>query len=1430
MLNGIRLNNFDNGLPQLNDLLGSTFIQRYEEYITMQLELIFGNDITINNTPLTIKNIKYKNILEKINIILRRQDEITYSYLVYDLNNFQKIADANLSIEEKQSKLIDELSNQNKTTCNILSYYMTVLGELNSPKNEKINQTHYKRNFIGEFDVKILNTDNIGGNILVDFWEYIIKLRNKISNELDYESICNLYVAECIKGIKAALIRMRNSQIQQYWILFNNPDNKIDKENTYENITQKDFIINLYKTILHNISVYQLHFLKTSTGLIGPNTQSYSLEDNYFLLNIYDDIINNNVFDLLCFTNHNIDIKLVNVYYDGDIILTDMTVDKNNIYDFFNTTFNYYKQNIYCIQNKLFSFVGKNTNNNYIEDNDGVIVWLPGNEYVVNINPNSTDINAILLYETLSDIYNPLIKFNTVTNDNIVGEGAFNQLSLYDDDNTDLAYILYQENGHITIAPHYARHYYNNNTLVDILNPLDIDLGSTQGVAIVIEDNTLDKSNLTALYNKIKITLEYYQETIKHLIDVLPQSYNKEIDDTNFFKLLRSLASEMSEDKYNLEEVKNGLYLNDFDLYHNTYQEGQYLRQVNGDLIYNNFGSLIDLPQKSRWTTEKYREIVTAIINILLSGPTLKNMQDAILKFTGYKNDIFELYKERNNYLFADLQTWNLTFKFAIILTKDLNKYDDSQELYQDLLYVLHIIKPAQALFILYILFEDTELVDTLGTINDIWTGKSNHLDDIPEVLGQWNHRETTYGYKFNENIPVFNKEGFSLISEEHNIFIDKDFNAYYHSEDTYTQIKTFYDDNKDLYVKIPQLENGILKRDTYNNIMYTNETILIPDYINMSMNELKLDWRNTLKQDNNNNYIVDYPHQKRIYKAEYWLKDIIDCKAQFNFDDYYTTFKKVYFKTTGRINLALNRLDPDGYLEGRLQETNLVRYNRFNNQTINGLTLNNARDRYENIKGITLNGTTNNAQINIATVNLKANQQYKLISNNDKARMCITDNNNFITQPIYNSVDSRISNFTVQETGTYNVTICPVDVSFNNEEIMPKVVRNFKYINAKIQDSDNVFILYGNGLGEGERLESVIEIENKQYSNTPNDNEINKMSNLDKLLNTKKNYGNLKITDTINIDCDKTTISRGENAQFTSNFYHVKWVCNNGIIDDNGLYTAYGVGKDIIKCTSILDDQTITKEIIVTDNTPTTNWFHIENNTLMGLTAKVAGVNDSIDGTVDNVNLTFDNNYGFNQTDLIIPPNLRIIPGWFAYYYIDGESEPKFLADYANSVKIKTIYFSDGCTFDTQDSGIVSMLSSVTSVRLPNDFTGETNYPSNIKNAGAWFPVCTNIKEVTIPDSVTVIGYHAFLICDSLDTLKIIHTTPNRKIYVCDDAMWMRGAIDNHGLSGLSIYFSCSKEEADNLFEFQSEGRYSSVWYIITNAQKFYNCDINND
>jgi hypothetical protein len=54
----------------------------------------------------------------------------------------------------------------------------------------------------------------------------------------------------------------------------------------------------------------------------------------------------------------------------------------------------------------------------------------------------------------------------------------------------------------------------------------------------------------------------YMEDILYDLLNSLPSSYNKQLQDLNYFKLLRALAKELSDAQFNIDLVKDNISIN----------------------------------------------------------------------------------------------------------------------------------------------------------------------------------------------------------------------------------------------------------------------------------------------------------------------------------------------------------------------------------------------------------------------------------------------------------------------------------------------------------------------------------------------------------------------------------------------------------------------------------------------------------------------------------------------------------------------------------------------------------------------------------------------------------------------------------------------------------------------------------------------------
>lgn len=175
---------------------------------------------------------------------------------------------------------------------------------------------------------------------------------------------------------------------------------------------------------------------------------------------------------------------------------------------------------------------------------------------------------------------------------------------------------------------------------------------------------------------------EYVEKILRDLLNLLPSSYNKEVADTNYYKLFRALAQELADAKLAIKTVK----------------DNQYLETVHPDAIYNNFGVLVKLQKMPDWDDEKYRSLVSSVIQSLLTGPTRESIAKAFKMFTNFHVNIYELYKDADKIDPAIYQGYNPKFTFLLEIEKPVEVYADNTTLQRDANYIIGILKPAHTI------------------------------------------------------------------------------------------------------------------------------------------------------------------------------------------------------------------------------------------------------------------------------------------------------------------------------------------------------------------------------------------------------------------------------------------------------------------------------------------------------------------------------------------------------------------------------------------------------------------------------------------------------------------------------------------------------------------------------------------------------------
>lgn len=242
---------------------------------------------------------------------------------------------------------------------------------------------------------------------------------------------------------------------------------------------------------------------------------------------------------------------------------------------------------------------------------------------------------------------------------------------------------------------------------------------------------------------------QLFGETLRSLINLLPDQYNKEVSDTNYYKLLRSVALELANAKVEVLQLKDDMYLS----------------SVQPARIYENFGTLVKLQKSNDWDSEKYRRLIQGVIQSLLRGPTKKSLIDGLNLFTDFKINLYELYKAEDRLkvdpsLYKDI---DYQYSFVLEIEKPVEAFADQRALIRDANYIVNIIKPAHTIsVIITTLVGDESYRQSYRERFKINEQEQNlpeelrqfglpdyHGMDVVQTEAELNHRDNTYGYKY---------------------------------------------------------------------------------------------------------------------------------------------------------------------------------------------------------------------------------------------------------------------------------------------------------------------------------------------------------------------------------------------------------------------------------------------------------------------------------------------------------------------------------------------------------------------------------------------------------------------------------------------------------------------------------------------------------
>lgn len=245
----------------------------------------------------------------------------------------------------------------------------------------------------------------------------------------------------------------------------------------------------------------------------------------------------------------------------------------------------------------------------------------------------------------------------------------------------------------VTLKPALNRKVYiPDGNEVQITSPLDVNFKKYD--FIVVEEKLVKSNESTEdISAEVKKRMSYYQGCFEDLLNMVPDDYNKEVYDINYVKLLRSLGIEFGDANY-----EKGIL-----------EDNMYLSTAHGDAIYNNFGALIGVPWKTKWTEEKYREVVSGIVESLMSGANKNSISKAIKSYTGFDVHVYELFTDYAHYGLNKDINWDNQYRFTVEIEKSIDDTTDITQVYSDVREVTDIVRPAHTIPIIMIVLVGEE-------------------------------------------------------------------------------------------------------------------------------------------------------------------------------------------------------------------------------------------------------------------------------------------------------------------------------------------------------------------------------------------------------------------------------------------------------------------------------------------------------------------------------------------------------------------------------------------------------------------------------------------------------------------------------------------------------------------------------------------------
>lgn len=398
---------------------------------------------------------------------------------------------------------------------------------------------------------------------------------------------------------------------------------------------------------------------------------------------------------------------------------------------------NCYAVNIIPFKTQLVDEFYDESDKNSVQNLYGILYYYLGNIRKPAFNQYSFLINALLPFTKLPD--------NTISIKNkqpYETDTTINSVMLMNDAGTQLVTIIWPaaERDVSSSNPSYTKvtlkasmnrkYYLPDGTSGVILTPMDVTFKKYDFI-VVIEKIEATIVSVSDVKEEVTKRLSLYQKYISELVTMVPDTYPKDVYDVNFYKLLRSVAVELGDMRYEKDVLEDNMYLS----------------TAHGDAIYNNFGAVIGVKWQSRWTVEQYRSIVSGIMKSLLSGATKASMKDAIQLFTSFTINIYEMFTDYAHYGLSKESNYDNQYKFTVEIEKPIDDTTSSDNLYDDVKFVTDIVKPAHTIPIIMIVLVGEE--DYKDWYKDKY-GIDFSSSDVIEVEEKYFDNENLYGWKLN--------------------------------------------------------------------------------------------------------------------------------------------------------------------------------------------------------------------------------------------------------------------------------------------------------------------------------------------------------------------------------------------------------------------------------------------------------------------------------------------------------------------------------------------------------------------------------------------------------------------------------------------------------------------------------------------------------